>query len=83
MRVEFTVPGNCVAKARPRFSNKTGRVFTPNNTHKYEKLVKECYGDNYYFDNKSKIVEKSRKFVYNVCEVKDHGKTNNMSSRKT
>ena len=59
MRVEFTVPGNCVAKARPRFSNKTGRVFTPNNTHKYEKLVKECYGDNYYFDNefiKIKIV---------------------------
>ena len=51
MKVKITVPGACVAKARPRFSNKTGRVFTPNNTHKYEKLVKECYGDNYYFDN--------------------------------
>ena len=52
MRVEFTVPGPCVAKPRPRFSSKTGRTYTPNNGHKYEKLVRECYGDNYYFDDK-------------------------------
>lgn len=51
MKVKFVIPGPCVAKARPRFSNKTGRVYTPNNTHKYEKLVKECYDNKYFFDD--------------------------------
>ena len=46
MKIRFTIPGPCVAKPRPRFSSKTGRVYTPNNGHKYEKLVKESYGDN-------------------------------------
>ena len=52
MRVYFIVPGPCVAKPRPRFSSKTGRVYTPNNGHKYEKLVRECYGDNKSFEDK-------------------------------
>ena len=51
MKVKFTIPGPCVAKARPRFSSKTGRVYTPNNTHKYEKLVRECYGNRHFFDD--------------------------------
>ena len=53
MRVYFIVPGPCVAKPRPRFSSKTGRVYTPNNGHKYEKLVRECYKEKgiYYFDD--------------------------------
>ena len=50
MRIKFTIPGRPVPKGRPRFSRKTGRTYTPNNTSKYEKLVRECYGDNYYFD---------------------------------
>ena len=52
MKVNFIVPGPCVAKPRPRFSSKTGRVYTPNTGHKYEKLVRECYGDNPSFEDK-------------------------------
>lgn len=51
MRVEFTVPGACQAKQRPRINRNTGRVYTPNATHKYEKKVRECYEGNYYFDD--------------------------------
>ena len=51
MKVKFTIPGPAKAKPRPRFSSKTGRVYTPNSGHKYEKAVKEAYGDNYFFDN--------------------------------
>ena len=50
-KVKFTIPGPCVAKPRPRFSSKTGRVYTPNKGHKYEKLVKESYGDNPCFED--------------------------------
>ena len=50
MKIRFTIPGPCVAKPRPRFSSKTGRVYTPNKGHKYEKLVKEAYGDRHFFD---------------------------------
>lgn len=50
MRVEFTVPGACQAKQRPRVNIKTGLIYTPEATHKYEKKVRECYEGNYYFD---------------------------------
>ena len=51
MRVEFTVPGPAKAKERPRVG-KGGRIYTPNGTHKYEKLVKNIYQEKgiYYFD---------------------------------
>ena len=42
MRVEFTVPGPAKAKARPRVG-KGGRIYTPSDSHKYEKKVRECY----------------------------------------
>lgn len=51
MIVKFTIEGPAKAKARPRINRNTGRVYTPNATHKYEKAVKEAYGDNYFFDN--------------------------------
>ena len=51
MIVKFTIPGAAKAKQRPRINKKTGRVYTPNTTHKYEKAVKEAYGDNYFFDS--------------------------------
>ena len=51
MKIRFIIPGPCVAKPRPRFSSKTGRVYTPNKGHKYEKLVKESYGDNPCFED--------------------------------
>ena len=51
MKIRFIMPGPCVAKPRPRFSSKTGRVYTPNKGHKYEKLVKASYGDNPCFED--------------------------------
>ena len=52
MKVEFTVPGPAKAKERPRVG-KGGRIYTPNGTHKYEKLVKNIYEEKgiYFFDN--------------------------------
>ena len=45
-KVVFTIPGPAQAKQRPRMNIKTGRIYTPGDTHKYEKLVRESYGDN-------------------------------------
>ena len=49
--VVFTIPGPAQAKQRPRMNIKTGRIYTPSATHKYEKLVKESYGDNPCFED--------------------------------
>lgn len=37
------VEGKIKGKARPRFSTKTGRAFTPNDTISYENWIKCCY----------------------------------------
>ena len=50
MKVKIIIPGKPTPKGRPRFSRKTGRTYTPSDTGRYEKLVRECYGDNYFFD---------------------------------
>ena len=50
MIVKFTISGAAKAKQRPRINRNTGRIYTPNATHKYEKAVKEAYGDNHFFD---------------------------------
>ena len=51
MIVKFTIPGAAKAKERPRINRNTGRVYTPGATSKYEKLVKESYGDNPCFED--------------------------------
>ena len=56
MRVYFIVPGPAKAKERPRVG-KGGRIYTPNGTHKYAKLVRECYGDNKSFEKKFIIMK--------------------------
>lgn len=38
-----TVEGKIKGKARPRFSSKTGRTFTPGDTIQYENWVRLCY----------------------------------------
>ncbi|MDQ5983917.1 MAG: hypothetical protein RUMPE_00946 [Eubacteriales bacterium SKADARSKE-1] len=45
MEIEFHVPGPPQGKARPRLCQIRGRniVYTPIQTVKYEKLIKECY----------------------------------------
>ena len=50
-KVVFTIPGPAQAKQRPRVNRNTGRIYTPGATHKYEKLVKESYGDNPCFED--------------------------------
>ena len=49
MKVKFIIPGPAQAKQRPRINKKTGRVYTPTATRKYEELVKECYGNRHFF----------------------------------
>ena len=51
MIVKFTIPGPAQAKQRPRVNRNTGRIYTPGATSKYEKLVKESYGDNPRFED--------------------------------
>ena len=51
MNVKFTIPGPAQAKQRPRVNRNTGRIYTPGATSKYEKLVKESYGDNLCFED--------------------------------
>ena len=62
MKVEFIIPGPAQAKQRPRINRQTGRVYTPNATSKYEKLVKECYGDRHFFDSQYISVKITFKF---------------------
>ena len=62
MNVKFSIPGPAQAKQRPRINRQTGRVYTPNATHKYEKLVKECYGDRHFFDSQYISVKITFKF---------------------
>jgi Holliday junction resolvase RusA-like endonuclease len=40
--IAFTVPGNPIAKGRPRFVRATGRTFTPARTINYEGVVAGC-----------------------------------------
>ena len=50
-KITFVIPGPAKSKDRPRINRNTGRVYTPGATHKYEKLVKESYGDNPCFED--------------------------------
>ena len=43
MILEFTVNGNPVGKARPRFDSRSNRTYTPQETKDYEELVKWSY----------------------------------------
>lgn len=42
-RISFEVPGEPVAKERPRTNMATGVVYTPAKTKNYEETVKWCY----------------------------------------
>ena len=41
--VYFFVPGKVQGKARPRFSSKSGTVYTPGKTKSYERQIAEAY----------------------------------------
>ncbi len=42
MRLIFTIPGEPVAKGRPRMTRQ-GRTYTPQKTVNYETLIQECF----------------------------------------
>ena len=63
MKVKFIIPGPAQAKQRPRVNRNTGRIYTPGATHKYEKLVKESYGDNPCFEDQFISIKIVFKFV--------------------
>ena len=46
--IYFVVPGEVIAKGRPRFTRQ-GRTYTPKKTHDYEQKVKACYLAEYPF----------------------------------
>ena len=50
-KITFVIPGPAKSKDRPRINRNTGRIYTPGATSKYEKLVKESYGDNPCFED--------------------------------
>ena len=62
MEVKFIIPGPAQAKQRPRVNRNTGRIYTPGATHKYEKLVKESYGDNSCFEDQFISIKITFKF---------------------
>lgn len=41
--MEFMVDGDPIGKARPRFSHRTGTVYTPGRTMKYEKKIRAAF----------------------------------------
>lgn len=41
--MEFIVEGDPQGKARPRFSRRTGTVYTPSKTAKYEKEIRQAF----------------------------------------
>lgn len=43
MQIKFVVPGEPQGKARPRFSRKNGRTYTPKDTVLYENLIRAEY----------------------------------------
>lgn len=55
--MKVVIEGKIKGKARPRFSTKTGRAYTPNDTVSYENWVKLCYKEqsNKYFEGALKV----------------------------
>ena len=61
MRVKFTVPGEPVAKGRPRFNTRTGRAYTPEKTLDYENKIRRIYKKevNHYFEGYVRLTVKA------------------------
>ena len=46
--MEFIVEGNPQGKARPRYSSKSGTVYTPSKTKRYEQAIRKAFTDKLY-----------------------------------
>ena len=53
MKVEFTIPAECVSKDRPRFYN--GHARTTDKTRYFELSIKYLYGKRHYFEGLIKV----------------------------
>lgn len=51
-KVRFVIPGEPVAKERPRRDKKTGNFYTPKKTQNFETVCSLAYGNKHYFDGK-------------------------------
>jgi len=53
LKVEFTIPGECASKDRPRFHN--GHARTTDKTRYFEQSIKYLYGKRHYFEGLIKV----------------------------
>ena len=51
-KVKFVIPGEPVAKERPRRDKRTGRFYTPEKTQNFETVCSLVYGNKHYFEGK-------------------------------
>lgn len=67
MKVEFTIDGEPVGKARPRMNTRTGKAYTPDKTRMYEDYIKLLYRTQikYYFEG---YIRLSIKAFYGVAK---------------
>ena len=61
MKVEFTIDGEPVGKARPRMNTRTGKAYTPDKTRMYEDYIKLLYRSQikHYFEGYVKLTIKA------------------------
>lgn len=67
MKVEFTIDGEPVGKARPRMNTRTGKAYTPDKTRMYEDYIKLLYRSQikHYFEG---YIRLSIKAFYGVAK---------------
>lgn len=61
MKVNFTIDGEPVGKARPRMNTRTGKAYTPDKTRMYEDYTKLLYRSQvkYYFEGYVRLTIKA------------------------
>lgn len=61
MKVEFTIDGEPIGKARPRMNTRTGKAYTPDKTRMYEDYIKLLYRTQikHYFEGYVKLTIKA------------------------
>lgn len=73
--IQFEIKGRPQAKQRPRFSR--GHTYTPKETVKFEKYVKECFEESKY-EMLSGTLKATLTFIYEVPKSKSKSIKNDM-----